>query len=235
MKQRFLLVASLLLLGYHESNAQRFRAGFSGGLTVTDIDGADTKDNDNDFYKLGFTAGALVNAQIGKKSSLQFEINYIQKGSLQIPDSLNNGYFKIAIDYVEVPLLVKRHVYFNMKKGPVNKVDMGIGVSVGQMVRKVVIDKTNNTLPNTDNLYNKTDVSLLAEIDYNFTKNICFCFRYSNSLIPAIKKNIPYAHFLYYTFNRGNNMVFQFSFKFLFGAKKQETTPTPVPTEAPVD
>ncbi len=232
MKRIFLLIILLLFLSYRNIVAQRFRAGLSGGLTVTDIDGADTRDDDVDFYKLGFTAGGFVNAQLNKKNSLQFEINYIQKGSLQPPDSLNNGFYKIDLGYIEVPLLLKHHVFFTMKKGLIDKVDFGIGASVGRLVFKEVYGASNNALPGTDDLYNFTDVSLLAEIDYNFTKNIYFCFRYSNSLIPAVKKNAPYGSFITYTFNRGNNMVFQFSFKFMFGGKKAEVAPPAIETDA---
>lgn len=225
------------MLAFDKSSAQRFRAGFSAGLTVTDIDGADNIDTDDDFSKVGLTVGGLVAAQLNKKNTLQFEINYIQKGSLHPPahDSLNSGYYKIALAYLEVPLLLKRHVFFNMKKGKINKVDIGFGASAGRLIQKTVIGATNNTLTNTDNLYNYTDVSLLGEIDYNFTPNIYFCLRYSNSIIPAIKKNTPNVHFLTYTFNRGNNMVFQFSFKFIFGAKKPETVPATVTTDSPVN
>lgn len=100
------------------------------------------------------------------------------------------------------------------------------------MVYNEVVGGTNYTLPATSQYYNYNDVSALLGLDYNFTKNIYFCFRYSNSLIPTIKKNgANYGTQSIYTINKGNSMVFQFSFKFVLNGKKQETTPvstTPV-------
>ncbi len=217
----FLLVVNLM-------QAQRFRVGFTGGLCVTDIDGADTRDSDNDFHKPGFTVGGILNMPLNEKRSFQFEINYIQKGSTMPPDSLNNGYYKIALDYVEMPFLIKQRVKFNLRKKPVTQLDLEGGVSVGRMIRHNVTGSTNYGIISSDNLFNKTDLSLLFGADYNFSKNFYFCVRYSNSVIPSIKRNAPNLNFITYTFNRGNNMVWQFSFKFLFssvgekGGKKLE-------------
>ena len=217
-----LTITTLLVVN---SYAQRFNAGFSGGLVVSDIDGADTRDTDNDFHKLGFTAGGIVNTQLTKKSLLQFEINYIQKGSMQPPDSLNNGYFKIALAYVEIPILVRRQIYFNWKGKKINKIDLEAGASYGRMIQRKVVGNTNYTLSNTADYYNINDVSILVGADYNFTKNVVFCFRYSNSVIPVIKRNAIRPGFYSYAYNKGNNLAFQFSFKFLFGAKQQSERP----------
>ncbi len=224
-------VITFFLLFFNKGFSQRFFGGFTAGLVVSDIDGADTRDPDNDFHKVGFTAGALMNTQLTKKSVFQFELNYIQKGSLQPPDSLNNGYFKIALGYVEIPLIIKRQIYFNWKQKRVNKIDIEAGLSYGRMVHNTVISGTNYTIPSAINYFNTNDISVLIGADYNFTKNVYFCFRYSNSLIPAIKKNSANTGTQSInTINRGNNLVFQFSFKFVFGAKKGETTtPTIVP------
>lgn len=221
---KYFLISAIILI-VNNVNAQKFNAGFSGGLVVSDIDGADTRDTDNDFHKVGFTAGGVVNTQLTKKTILQFEINYIQKGSMQPPDSLNNGYFKIALAYVEIPLLVRRQIYFNWKGKKLNKIDLEAGISYGKMVQRKVIGNTNYVLSNTAQYYNTNDVSILVGADYNFTKNVLFCFRYSNSVIPAIKRNSIRPGFFTYSYNKGNNLAFQFSFKFLFGAKQKTDTP----------
>lgn len=178
-----------LLFFYSNYYSQKFNAGISTGLTVSDIDGADTRDSDNDFHKVGITVGALMNTQLTKKSIFQFEINYMQKGSLQQPDSLNNGYFKIALGYVEIPILIKRQIYFNWKQKRVNKIDIEFGLSYGRMVHNDVVGSANYILPATSQYYNYNDVSALLGVDYNFTRNLYLCLRYSNSLVPTIKKN----------------------------------------------
>ncbi len=221
----FLLVT---ILTASNSFAQRFKAGFTTAFVISDINGANSAPNRKNFHKVGFAGGLAANARVGKKTLLQFEIVYIQKGSMQPPDSLNNGYYKIALDYVEIPLFVRQQLFFNWKGKRINKVDLELGASYGKLIRKNVIGNTNYQLSGTDDLYNTNDVSILAGLDFNFTKNVCFNFRYSNSVIPAIKRNALRAGFVSQTFNRGNNMVFQLGFKFLFGAK-EKTTSEPAP------
>lgn len=102
------------------------------------------------------------------------------------------------------------------------------------MFHRTVIGNTNYVLSNTADYYNTNDISLLAGIDYNFTNNICFNFRYSNSLIPAVKRSTLVNGLISQTFNRGNNMVFQFGFKFLFSTKKK-TSSSPAETVTPAE
>lgn len=231
---RFLLSATLLILCC-SAWAQSFNAGIGGGLVVSDINGANIDRNRRDFHKLGVTVGGVANFRIAKKTLFQFEINYIQKGSMQPPDSLNNGYYKIALSYIEIPLLIRQQIYFNWKGKKINKVDLEFGASYGKMFQRTVIGNTNYQLNNTENYYNSDDISLLAGIDYNFTNNICFNFRYSNSLIPAVKRSKLVNGFISQTFNRGNNMVFQMGFKVLFTTKKKTSSSSPAETVAPAE
>ena len=201
------------------ANAQRFKAGLSAGLTATDVNGADGRDYDNDFNKLGFTLGGIVNSELNEKNTLQLEINYVQKGTMQRPDSNNNGYFKIALDYIEVPLLFRHHTHFTLFKKPVDKFDWEIGASFGRLVRLKEI-QDNSPLGSVPD-YNKTDVSIFAGFDYNITSNVYLCLRYSNSVIPVLNKSSLPPYLYRYTYNKGNNMVFQFAFKFVFGGDEE--------------
>lgn len=214
--------------------SQTFNAGIGAGLTVSEINGANTAPNRRGFHKLGVTAGGVANFRIAKKTLFQFEINYIQKGSMQPPDSLNNGYYKINLGYIEIPLLFRQQIFFNWKGNRINKVDFEFGASYGRMFHRTVIGNTNYQLNNTEPYYNTSDVSLLAGIDYNFTNNICLNVRYSNSLIPAVKRSTLVNGLVSQTFNRGNNMVFQMGLKFLFTTKKK-TSSTPLETVVPAE
>lgn len=229
-----ILTASLFLIMACSASAQSFNAGIGGGLVVSEINGANTDPSRRGFHKLGVTVGGVANFRIAKKTLFQFEINYIQKGSMQPPDSLNNGYYKIALGYIEIPLLLRQQIFFNWKGKKINKVDLEFGASYGRMFQRTVIGNTNYQLNNTEPYYNTTDISLLAGIDYNFTNNICFNFRYSNSLIPAVKRSTLVNGLISQTFNRGNNMVFQMGFKFLFTTKKK-TSSTPAETVVPAE
>ncbi len=227
MKTSTCIVVLFCLLHTTTINAQsnppgRFHAGLSLGLIASDIDGADNVDNDNDFNKVGFTAGGIVNTQLNAKNIFQFEINYIQKGSMGLPDSNNNNYYKIALNYIEVPFLIRHRAHIPFLKKLQDNFDVEGGVSIGRLMSNNVKGTANTLLNNTDVLFNKTDVSIQAGLDYNFSKNIYLCFRYSHSVIPAIKRNQLHLNNVRYTFDKGNNMVFQFSLKFVFGAKGEE-------------
>ena len=229
-----ILTACLFLIMACSAWAQSFNAGIGGGLVVSEINGANTDPNRRGFHKLGATVGGVANFRIAQKTLFQFEINYIQKGSMQPPDSLNNGYYKIALGYIEIPLLIRQQIFFNWKGKKINKVDLEFGASYGKMFQRTVIGNTNYQLNNTENYYNSDDISLLAGIDYNFTNNICFNFRYSNSLIPAVKRSTLVNGLISQTFNRGNNMVFQMGFRFLFTTKKK-TGSAPAGTAVPAE
>mgnify|MGYP001546522529 CR=1 FL=1 len=227
------IILCILLIVAGNVSSQVFKAGISAGLTVSDINGANTAPNRKNFHKLGFAGGLVANAKVAERSLIQFEINFTQKGSMQPPDSMNNGYYKISLGYVEIPVMLRQQIFFNWKGNRINKVDLEFGASYGRLMQLNVVGNTNYTLNGTTNnqYYNTNDVSILAGLDFNFTKNICFNFRYSNSVIPVIKRTALRTGFVSQTFNRGNNMVFQFGFKFFFGAK-QKATPDPKPVPA---
>lgn len=224
MKRIILIVSiffSLFLAG--QSTAGKFRGGITGGLSVSDINGADTRDADNDFHKVGLAAGFLVNTNLNKKNILQMEINYVQAGSLQPPDSLNNGYYNISLAYIEIPFILRHRVNFTLRKKPIDKIDLEAGVSFGELISQKVIGNSNYIIYGSNAYYNKTIASIIVGADYNFSNNFYFCLRYSNSFIPAIKRNPLNLSTITYTFNKGNSMVFQFSFKYVFEGKKAES------------
>jgi hypothetical protein len=235
MKKLLLLIfVYWACLGFsQEKEIGKFHAGLSFGAVATDINGADPKDGDNDFQKLGLTAGLLVNTKIAKSSIIQLELNYIQKGTMQRPDSLNHGYLKIALHYIEIPILIRQQIHFNYKGRRVNRVDLLAGVSVGRMIYNQSVDSTNSILPKeyVNKYYNSTDVSLLGGVCINVSKRFLIDLRYTNSLIPVIHKNPINAHFFTYTFNKGNNMVFQMCLKFVFGPKGENSRPKDKPAD----
>ncbi len=210
----------LTVLGF--SQEPRFKAGLTGGLVASDIPGTDTRDNDVDYNKLGFTLGALVNTRVNDKTLVQLEINYIQKGTEQKPDSNNQGYFKLSLNYIEVPLLIRRRLHFSVFKRPSTNFDLEAGASYGKIFSMAYVDGTNTPATLNPAAFNQTDISLLFGVDYNFNPNWAFCIRYTNSLIAAIKTDpLPagykYLSALPYTFNHGDNVVIQFTIKFAFG------------------
>lgn len=224
MKSTFLPIALsfIFLILYTQTFAQRFRGGISAGLVTTDVGGDDPRDYDNDFHKAGFVFGGFVTTPINEKSSLQFELNVIQKGTLQSADSNGIGYYKLALDYLEIPVIFKRRLNLNFSKRKVNGFDIQAGVSVGKIFQSTI--EGDNIAQNPDmGFLKKTDLSILMGIDYEFSDHFNFCLRYSNSVIRVFKNDyFPIGS--YYNplgpFNNGNNLVFHFIFQYTFGIAK---------------
>ena len=216
-----LMILCSLLITFKTANAQVFHAGFTAGATATDVDGMDARDKDNDFNKLGYIFGGIVNTSPNQKNTFQMELNYVQKGTMQRPDSLNQGYYKLAVDYVDVALLLRHHIHFNIKQKPVDKFDWELGAYLGRMVRHTW-NLDNYPAPLNLSNMNMTDVSVFGGIDYNFSSNVYLCIRYSNSVVPVIKHDVIPTYLYGRLFNTGNNMAFQLSIKCVFGGSKRE-------------
>ncbi len=212
-----------------DAKGQTFRAGFTIGPVASDIPGTDTRDKDSDFSKLGFCVGALVNTRLNSKNFLQIEINYITKGAQQDPDTANNGYFKLALNYIEVPIVWKHTLHMNVRRKPMDRLESIFGVSAARLVGKSY-DEGGYGLAINNSTINTTDVSIFGGIAFNFTPHISFTIRYSNSVIPAINHNEPPAYLLRYTWNNGNNQVILMAVQYVFGQARPAKTKTPVDT-----
>jgi len=219
MKHSFLFILFLTLL-FPKAQSQGFHAGIIGGATMTDVSGVDMTDSDNDFHKLGFSLGGLVNHKIGKSSLIQMEIAYIQKGSSQPPDStVSNNYYRLALNYIDVSLLYKHIIKFNFRKKPVDKFGFEAGLTAGTLFKSSYSFKSVDNSP----IVNKLDLELLAGLFYNFTPGFYMSFRYSNSIIHAIphqSKDTPFNPLL--TIQNGNNLVYQITFGFVINNEKND-------------
>ena len=102
--------------------SQRFNAGLLAGGLVSQVDG----DQNAGFHKFGFLAGGLVNLKISRHSSLQMELEYIQKGS-RGTDTINRTDFLLRFHYIEVPFLYQLTFKkrFSFEIGPAMDVSIG--------------------------------------------------------------------------------------------------------------
>src|SRR5207237_7949390 len=82
---------------------QRFHAGLIAGISTTQVAG----DQLSGFNKAGIIGGGFVVTPIGDKTSLQMEINFIQKGSRKPLQTDNNEFYVMRLSYFEVPVLFK--------------------------------------------------------------------------------------------------------------------------------
>ncbi len=213
----------MAMLSSIQLNAQVFRGGLSLGMVSTDIDGAENRHPHNVFIKLGYSAGGLINIKMNEKWRFQFELNYTQKGSFLPQDPNHVTYYKISLAYVEMPLLFKRRLDFNLPNKRWDKLELEAGLSIGKLINQVVTGYSNYVMPAGKNPFNRYEPSILFGTDYRLMKNFYFCFRYSNGLIPVVKRSTPAATSRPLGYNRGNNMVFLFSFKFIFDSEKRDS------------
>ena len=154
---------------------------------------------------------------------MQFEILYMQKGTWQPPiDSAHQDLYKLELAYIEVPLIFQHKFHIQVRSVSTDRFAFEFGPSIGALVHieqngLYYRDGTYISGYFNDGDYKKTDISLNAGINYNFFNNFMFNVRYSNSIIPITKNKDVFGNFFRYTFNKGDNMVFSFSLRYLFG------------------
>src|SRR5689334_21238513 len=88
-----------LCIGY----AQNFHAGLLAGISTSQVDG----DNLAGYHKVGIKGGVFVNRQLSEKFALQLEIEFLQKGSRKPVDTIENTFFLMRLNYIDVPLLAR--------------------------------------------------------------------------------------------------------------------------------
>jgi len=218
--KRFILLIVFITIFLFETSAQLFRAGILAGAAITDIAGADLVDRDNDFHKWGFSLGGLVNTNISPRSLIQMEIVYIQKGTSQLADSTgNNGYYTLALNYIDVSLVLKHTIRFKIKGIPRDRFGIEEGITTGTIISSRFSYQSND-LPITN--LNKIDLSLLLGVNYKINSHLFLSLRYSNSIVHAIKHTSNYLNiYPYTTFNNGNNLVYQITLGYVFNKTKK--------------
>jgi hypothetical protein len=103
-------VLAFLLFCFIKTEAQEqvFALKPAAGLSGCQVHG----DSYSGFDKLGFFAGLAVNAQTGKRSSLEMGFYYSQKGARhnQNPKAGDYTFYRLQLHYIDMPLLFRYHV-----------------------------------------------------------------------------------------------------------------------------
>jgi len=156
-------------------SAQRFNGGIIAGGLVSQVDG----DNNAGFHKLGFLGGGLVSLRLSPHSSLQMELQYIQKGS-RGTDTIYLTDFLMRFHYLEVPLLyqytfAKR---FSIEAGP------AMDVLLGYYMENNGLEATDifKDPPYNSPLRNVTLVGIFGVSGY-ISKHLKVNFRFNYSLL----------------------------------------------------
>ena len=183
--------------------SQRFNGGIHAGISATQVSG----DEQAGFNKAGIYGGGYVNLYFSKKSSVQLELNFIQKGSRKNPKPDNGDYSKYLcrLNYVEMPLMYKLDI--------AKWLTFEIGIAAAYLVQSSEEDQNGSVSPYLQ--FKKYEISLIGGAYYNFATHFMVNVRYENTfpLLP-IRQHASRAS---YNLNKGQyNSVLVFSLQYQF-------------------
>jgi hypothetical protein len=166
---KYLLVFTVLSLWVSNAYSQKFVGGPKAGVTFTQVDG----DFYGGYHKAGVNLGGFVYRPISEnqKWDLQFEIEYMQKGSRKTPDYDTGDLddYKLTLNYMQIPVLLR----FNMRH-----VSLEGGISVGTLISsKEVFNELEGGDP-----FKTMEYAALLGINYHFNPKLWINGRYSISM-----------------------------------------------------
>lgn len=154
--------------------AQSFYGGVKIGLVGTQISG----DNLSGYNKPGPIIGGTVGHYVDKKTALQMELYYIQKGSKnpKIVDTSAVPGYRLRMDYMEMPIIFRRHFtnYFAFEGG-----------ASGAILFHVYEGDYNGNWAVGLNGFHRFDVSGKLGFLFHLTERWNLSLRYSGSLLPV--------------------------------------------------
>lgn len=162
----FTLLSTLLF-------AQEFNGGVLGGLATSEVSG-DRLEGPN---KAGVYIGAYVNRYFSTRSSVQMELDFIQKGSRENPDSANAYQsYLLRLNYIEIPV----HYRYDF----IEKASLEAGLSLGILVSEKELANGYEWVSASEEGFSRTDLSFNVGLFYTIIENLRINVRYSNSLLP---------------------------------------------------
>ena len=202
MKTKLLFI-TILSFVFLNTNAQKFNGGLILGLSGSQVAG----DSYSGYNKFGFMGGGFVNFQLLNILNLQLEMEYVQKGSRQNPDAngLDLRSYKLNLDYVEVPLLLK----FSFLK--VLKLELGVAAAV--LVHSYEEINGNSI---TSRPFQSTNYSTIVGLSFSFAKKFTTSLRTSDSFTSIRKTTNSGDVYRYFSWGQWHDMLtlsLQYQFK----------------------
>lgn len=167
-----IIVISISLVFSSSIYSQDFNGGVLGGINATQVYG----DSFSGPNKAGLYLGVFVNRYFSKRSSIQLELDYIQKGSRKNPDASTGDYgsYLLRLNYIELPVLYK---YDFAEKGTLEA-----GLTLGVLVNSY--EEANGSTDVSGEDFNSLDFGADIGIYYTLVKNLRINLRISSSIIP---------------------------------------------------
>ncbi len=203
MKTKHIIYTLLLVVITTISKAQFFDAGLKIGLVASQVDG----DTYSGYDKLGFDIGAYVNYHLTQKTSIQMELEFIQKGSSHTPNYEigDMEQYLLRLNYIQVPVLwhYQASSLISFETGP------AFGVLMSSFEEKYESPVVNHP-------FRKFALNYVLGLEYNLNTNWKANIRIDYSLL-ALRQN-PYVgdrniFFQWGQFNNAIVLSFQYIIK----------------------
>jgi hypothetical protein len=187
-------VIAFLALSTFTICAQDFNGGVLGGLSASEISG-DRLEGPN---KAGLYLGAFVNRYFSKRSSIQMELDYIQKGSRKNPDSLDYSTYLLRLNYIEIPV----HYKYDFHERGTLETGLGFGFLINSYEEADGYEWVSGTE------FQTLDLSFNIGLYFRLLEHLWINVRYSNSIL-AVR---PHESGQTYKWNKGQyNEVLSFT------------------------
>jgi hypothetical protein len=85
----------------------------------------------------------------------------------------------------------------------------------------------NGSIYNDESIFRKNEFAINIGLGCTIVDNLYFNIRYTNSIIPVMDHATQinaFNNFFWYTFNKGDNVVFAFTLRYIFGLEKKNNT-----------
>ena len=155
----YCLLLFMVSLGTSSLHAQRFNASVVAGMNLSQLDGDDLVG----FSKVGVNAGVKVNTVLTERWQLSLEMLYAQQGSARNNnDRLSAAVDKIALNFVEVPLMINFLEW---------KFHVSAGISYARLINYTVTDNTGEDVTDLQS-YNPNIYSMIFGATYFFNDHL---------------------------------------------------------------
>ena len=181
------ILTIFFLLSACIANCQEFNAGFSLGISASQLDG----DNLSGYNKLGIRTGAIVERKIGRRTDWWFGILYQTKGARKYyrqtnnANNLQNGPFrKLTLHYIDVPIGI------NYQQS--NKVNLLVALAYSYLVSSSIVQEPGTVANFT---FSNSEFSLLFGFEVPLNEYIGANMNFQYSIISTVPGQIRLPNF----------------------------------------
>lgn len=173
--------------------AQQFDGGFFFGLSMSQVEG----DNYSGYNKAGITGGGYILRNLNRDLDFRMELRFIQKGSFKGSTDIDPSYYKVSLDYIELPLLIQ----YKLSR----KVLLAIGVSPDVLLYSKEEDESGPMPPELHPKFMRFSAGANFDASYALTGNIYLGARFTYSMLRVREHGGGVTYLL----NRGwyNNVI----------------------------